>query len=167
MDAIMLRRSTRKYLDKPVESDKIERILRAAMQSPTGHNAQDWEFLVITDPLTRQTVSEMGPYSKFAAEAPLQIIVLANMDKAWKETPLWSCDMGAVCQTILIQTEEEGLGACWMGAWPHEERAAYLREKLGIPENIIPYAVIGIGYKQYEKKFDDRFDAAKIHWEKY
>lgn len=167
MDAIMNRRSTRKYLDRPVEDDKLERILRAAMQSPTGHNSQEWDFIVVRDPDRRRAVSEMGPFSHFAAAAPLLLVVLADLERAWAEAPLWPSDMGAVCQTILIQAEEEGLGACWMGVWPHEDRELYLRELLGIPGTVVPCAVISLGYKEFQKRFDDRYDPGKVHWETY
>lgn len=163
----MKRRSTRKFLDRAVEPEKLEHILRAAMQSPTGHNAQDWEFLLVTDRDKREAVSKMGPYSMCAANAPLVVIVLANLDRAFPGPALWPCDMGAVCQTILIQAEEEGLGGTWLAAYPHEERCDYLRKLLDIPENVVPYAAIPIGYKQYVKPFDDRFDEGKIHREKY
>ena len=83
MNSIMKRRSIRKYLDRAVEPEKIESLLRAAMQSPTGHNTQDWEFVVVTGPEMRETLSKLGPYSGFAAAAPLQIAVCANGEKAW------------------------------------------------------------------------------------
>lgn len=166
MDSIMLRRSTRKYLDKPVEREKLESLLRAAMQSPTGHNSQDWEFIIVTDRETKKAVSRLGPYSAFAADAPAQIAVCANLDRAWPGGS-WPSDMGAVCQTILIQAEEEGLGACWIGVWPYPERMESLRQTLSIPENVAPYAVLAIGYKQFQKDFADRYDPGKIHWEKY
>lgn len=167
MDAIMKRRSTRKFQERPVEDGKIERILRAAMQSPTGHNAQDWEFIVIRDPATREAVSKMSEFTVCAKKAPLVIIVAANMDRAVKHEPLWICDMAAACQTILIAVEEEGLGACWLASYPHPGRVQYLKELFALPESIEPYAVIAIGYKQYEKPFDDRFDESKIHWERF
>lgn len=166
MNSIMLRRSTRKYLDKPIEREKLESLLRAAMQSPTGHNTQDWEFIIVTDPETKKAVSELGPYSAFAADAPIQIVVCENQDRAWPGGS-WPGNMGAVCQTILLQAEEEGLGACWIGVWPYPERMESLRRTLSIPENTIPYAVIAVGYKQFQKKFSDRYDPDKIHWEKY
>lgn len=166
MDAIMHRRSTRKYLDKAVEPEKLESILRAAMQSPTGHNTQDWEFIVVTDEQMRKTVSELGPYSAFAAAAPLQIVVCANQEKAWPGGS-WPSNMGAVCQTILTQVEAEGLGACWIGVWPYAERMEHVKACMEIPDSVIPYAVIAIGYKQFEKSFDDRYDPNKIHWGKY
>ena len=63
MNAIMTRRSTRKFTEQSVEPEKLERILRAAMQSPTGHDAQDWEFLIVTDPAVRERVSQTSPFT--------------------------------------------------------------------------------------------------------
>ena len=166
MNSIMTRCSMRKYLEREVESDKIESLLRAAMQSPTGHNAQDWDFVVVTEKNMLKTLSELGPYSHFAAEAPLQIVVCENTERAWPNSN-WQGNLGAACQNILLQAEEEGLGGCWIGVWPYSERMAHVKAALDIPDHVIPYAVLSIGYKQYEKRFDDRFDPAKIHWGKY
>lgn len=168
MDEIMKRRSARKFQDRAVEPEKTERILRAAMQSPTGRDAQDWEFLVVTDPERRQAVSQMSEFAQCAKNAPQLIVVLANLDRAVEHSPLlWTCDMGAACQTILIQAEHEGLGAVWLAAWPHEDRAQHLKRLFDLPENIMPYAVIAMGFKLREKPFVDRWDAAKVHWEKF
>ena len=166
MNSIMTRRSMRKYLDKPVEAEKTERILRAAMQAPTGHNAQDFEFVVVTDKEMRFTLSRLGPYSHFAENAPLHILVCENTQRAWPNSN-WQGNLGACCQNILLQVEEEDLGACWIGVWPYPERMAHVTEALALPEHIIPYGLISIGYKEYQKRFDDRFDPAKIHWEKF
>lgn len=166
MNSIMTRRSMRKYLDKAVEPEKTESLLRAGMQAPTGHNAQDFEFIVITEKEMLKTVSELGPYSHFAAEAPLQIVVCENTERAWPNSN-WQGNLGAVCQNILLQAEEEGLGGCWIGVWPYPERMAHVKAVLEIPDHIIPYAVLSIGYKQYQKRFDDRYDPAKVHWGKF
>lgn len=167
MNTIMKRRSTRKYLDKPVEPEKAEHILRAAMQSPTAHNSQCWEFVLVTEEGKRREISRMSPWSGFSVEAPLHIVACADLDRAYPGPALWPSDMGAVCQTMLLQAEEEGLGACWMAVWPHEERCKHVRELLGIPESVVPCAVITVGYKREEKGFQDRFDPKKIHWERF
>ena len=164
----MLRRSTRKYLDTPVEPEKLERVLRAAMQSPTGHNAQEWEFLVIREKETLRRISEISVDCVCTKNAPLAIVLLADRERAKVNLPLiWVCDLGAAAQTILIQAEAEGLGAVWLSCWPYEEKVRAIREMFGLPEHITPYAVIPIGYKERIKPFDDRYDPDKIHWEHY
>ena len=167
MNAIMTRRSIRKYLDKPVEPEKTERILRAAMQSPTARNDQAWEFLVVRDREMCQAVAGMTDTAVCAAKAAQLIVVLANLEKAVPNSDVWLCDMGAVCQNILLQIEEEGLGACWLACWPYERRMAHIRPLLELPHNIVPFAVIAMGYKGQEKPFEDRWDVKKVHAEKY
>ena len=167
MKEIMTRRSHRKFLDKAVESEKIERLLRAAMQSPTGHDAQDWEFLVVTDPETKLKISQMSPVSVCAKNAPLLIVMLANLERAVPDTELWKCDLGAACQTVLLQAEHEGMGGVWLAGFPHKARMEYMTELFSLPEHIVPYAVLAIGYKERDKSPIDRYDEAKVHWEKY
>lgn len=167
MDAIMNRRSIRKFLDRPVPDDIQERLLRAAMQSPTGCDAQDWEFLVITDPDTRAAVSQASPYTVCARNAPLLILPLVNLNRIAEDSLLWTCDLSAACQTLLIAAEAEGLGAVWLAAYPHTERVEHLTKLFALPDNIVPFAVIAIGYKAQEKAFVDRYDPEKIHRERF
>ena len=173
MDEIMRRRSIRKFnQDRPVEPEKIERILRAAMQAPSGHNAQEWEFLVIRDAETRRKIAAASVETSAAKNAPVVIVLLVNRDKTGEATGvgapmIWTADMGAAAQTILIQAEAEGVGGVWLSCWPYEHKVAYLRELFALPAHILPYAVIPVGYKEREKPFDDRWDPEKVHWETY
>ncbi len=167
MDAIMKRRSIRKFQDRAVETEKRERLLRAAMQSPTGHNAQEWEFLVIENEATRLAVSRMSPTTVCAKNAPLLIIVLANMERAVKEVPIWVSNMAAACQNIITEAEYLGLGSCWLSCFPYPEKMDYASKLFDLPETVKPYGVLAIGYKEREKEAVDRFDVNKIHYEKY
>ena len=167
MNPLFTRRSIRRFQDRPVEPEKLERILRAAMQAPTARNKQDWEFLVIQDRETILKISQMSDVTVSAKNAPVVIIPLANMQRARDIPYLWTCDLGAATENILIQIEEEGLGGTWLSLWPYDYKDTYIRELFSLPEHIIPYAVITVGYKQEEKPFDDRWDPGKVHWEKY
>lgn len=75
--------------------------------------------------------------------------------------------MSACTQNILLQAVEEDLGAVWLGTYPDEERSNYLKEVFNIPENIIPFSVIVVGYPTEEYAAEDRFNQAKIHYETY
>jgi len=167
MNSIFARRSIRRFQDKPVEPEKLERILRAAMQAPTAHNVQDWEFLVVQDKETIVRVSEMSDVTVSAKNAPALIIPVVNMDRARDIPYLWTCDLGAATENILLQIEEEGLGGTWLSLWPYDFKVDYIRNLFSLPENIIPYAVISVGYKLAEKPFEDRWDPEKVHWEKF
>ena len=164
LNAIMERRSIRKFEDRPVEREKLEAVLRAAMQSPTGKNSQCWEFLVIEDPADRLALSGMSPFGQCAKNAPAVILTLCNMDRADTAVPVWIQDLSAASMTMLIQAELEGLGATWLGMYPFEERIAAIRAYFGLPEKLIPFSAVALGYKLREKPAEDRYDPAKVHW---
>ena len=83
MDVIFKRRSIRRFADRAVEEEKIDKLLRAAMQAPSAKNQQPWEFIVVRDKNILNKLAELSPYSKMAAEAPLVIVVLGNEDKMY------------------------------------------------------------------------------------
>lgn len=164
-NVIFTRRSIRRFLDKPIEHEKLERILKAGMQAPSAHNKQPWEFLVITEQDKKDAVSKMSPWAGMAAKAPVTIIVLGRTDS---EMVRWiQQDLSACTQNILLQIAQEGLGGCWMGFYPDEERIAVCRKYFNLPENIVPFSVIALGYSEDENRFVDRSDMTKVHYNKY
>lgn len=166
MEAIFNRRSIRKYEKKSVEKEKIEKLLKAAMQAPSAGNQQPWEFLVVENKETLKKISLMGPYSKMTADAPLAIVLLTNK-KNMKYPQNWEQDMGAATENLLLQVVELGLGAVWLGVAPEQDRIDYIKSIFNLPENIEAFAVVPIGYPAEEKEFVDRFDKNKVHYESY
>ena len=164
LNAIMDRRSIRRFQDRPVEREKIEAVLRAAMQSPTGKNSQCWEFLVLENEADRVALSGMSPFGQCAKNAPAVILTMCNMDRADPAVDVWVQDLSAACMTMLTQAELEGLGATWLGMYPFQERLDAIRAWFALPERYIPFSAIALGYKLKEKPPEDRFDPAKIHW---
>ena len=166
LNAIMDRRSIRRFQDRPVEQEKLEAVLRAAMQAPSGKNSQCWEFLVILEEADRLAVTQMSPFAQCAKNARALIMVMVNMDRADPEIPVWIQDLSAACMNMLTQAELEGLGATWLGMYPFQERLDAARAYFHIPENLIPFAVIALGYKLSEKAPEDRYDPDKVHWDR-
>lgn len=162
-NVIFTRRSIRKFESKPVEADKIERILKAGMQAPSAHNLQPWEFLVVTDQDKREAVSQMSPWAKMVASAPVTIIVIGHQKNKDMEKFLPQ-DLGACTQNILLQITQEGLGGCWMGFYPDETRVESVRKYFNMPEDRIPFSVIACGYSSDENHFVDRSDMTKVHY---
>ncbi len=74
MNEIFHRTSIRKYLDKPVEDEKIETILQAAMAAPSAGNQQPWEFYVVKDKTTLEKLSKTSPYASCCTSAPLAFV---------------------------------------------------------------------------------------------
>lgn len=164
LNAIMNRRSIRKFTDQAVEREKLEAILRAAMQAPTGKNSQCWEFLVIEDEEDRTAVSTMSPYAQCAKNAKALILIMVNMERADPDVPMWVQDLAAASMNMLTQAELEGLGATWLGMYPFEERLKALTDYFRLPEHLTPFSVVALGHKQAEKPAEDRYDPEKVHW---
>lgn len=166
MKTIDVRRSIRNFVEKEVEQEKIEKVIRAGMQAPSAHNQQAWEFIVVNDNNKKQALSEISPYAKPAKLAGVDLILAINKDNL-KIEELIDQDMGACTQNVLLEVVEQGLGAVWMGVKPGKERMDLISDILELPENIIPFGLVAIGYSEQENKFIDRFDESKIHYNKY
>lgn len=165
MKEIFNRRSIRKYEDRPIEKEKIEKLLRAAMQAPSAANQQPWEFIVVQDKELLKKLSEASPYSKMVASSGVTFVLLSR-----KEGLIFAdCspqDMGAAAENLLLEAVELGLGAVWLGIKPVEERMDYVKNMFNLPENIEAFALIPVGYPDGQKnQFVDRFDETRVHYE--
>lgn len=162
MKEIYTRVSIRKFLDKPVEKEKIEQVLRAAMAAPSAGNQQPWEFYVVTDRTILDALSKATPYSGCTKNAPL-VIVSAYREKLW--APEYAqIDMSIAMENMWLACGEQGLGGVWLGIAPIEERMKTVEEIVGIPEGLRAFAVFPLGYPAETRVQQDRFDAHRIHF---
>jgi len=154
IDLVRSRRSIRRFLPRPVEREKILACLEAARLAPSARNAQTWRFLVVDDPglkdkLCREAFSGIYSASRFAAQAPVVIVILARKDLVvhhlgggLQRTKFHLIDIGIAGEHLVLQAEELGLGTCWMG-WFNSRRA---RNALKIPRKYKVMALMPIGY---------------------
>lgn len=163
MEVIKTRRSVRKYENKEIEKEKIELILRAAMQAPSARNQQPWKFLVCTDKNKNEELSLAILNMKFLCDAPLVIVFLT--DKNVLTVPqMYSQDLSASIENALLEARTLGIGSCWCGTYPSEERMEKVKNIFNLEENLEPFAVVGFGYPQDKDafKYIDRYDEKKI-----
>lgn len=163
MNSIFTRRSVRNFTKDVVEEEKIETLLKAAMQAPSACNQQAWEFIVVEGRENLDKLSTANPYSSSLQQATLAIIVLGNT-QLMTAPDYWEQDLGAVTQNILLQATELNLGAVWYGTAPMKERMNSIKEMFQLPEHLPPYSVIGIGYPvdKDANHYIDRYDASKV-----
>ena len=167
MQEIFNRRSIRKFEDRPVDKELIEKLLRAAMQAPSAANQQPWEFIVIEDKEALNKLSQMTPYSKPVAGSAVTFVLLAN-SREFKVSTSWQEDLGAAAQNILLEATHLGLGAVWLGVATADSAASYVKELYHLPENILPFCLIAVGYPDGQKnEFVDRYKAEKVHYGSY
>jgi len=80
-----------------------------------------------------------------------------------KHKGCWVLDCSAATQTLLLAAHSKGLGAVWCGVYPTEDRMENLRKLLDLPEHVVPFSLIPLGFPAEEKKPVERFDASRIH----
>ncbi|MDH4218693.1 MAG: nitroreductase family protein [Candidatus Aminicenantes bacterium] len=172
-EIIRQRRSVRRYLDKSIEREKILVCLEAARLAPSADNVQPWRFLVIDDPqlkarFAKEVFSGIYHISKFAAKAPVLIMILARLDiianrigKQIQGVHFYLIDIGIAGEHIVLQAEELGFGTCWIG-WFNSRKA---RKILKIPRRYKIVSLLSMGYHERkphrEKK---RKSLEKIAW---
>ena len=168
MDNICLKRySCRCFRKERVPEEALIRIFQAAMQAPSALNEQPWEFLLIREACMKREVAGINPYCHPAAEADCLILLLADLNRLKKDSPWWVQDMSACAENMLLQAVVLGLGAVWLGVYPREERMKKLSRLVCLPENVIPFAVISVGYPDEERDPVLRFDGDRIYGEQY
>ncbi len=165
-DPVLSRRSIRKYTDQPVSDEQVERLLTAAMSAPSAGNEQPWQFVVIRDRATLDEIPTFHPFSRMLAEAPVAILVCGDLELETNKG-YWIEDCSAATENILIEAQEMGLGTVWLGVYPRQERVDGLRQLLGVPEQVVPFALIPVGYPAEHKPPAQRYLAERVHRERW
>lgn len=159
------RQSIRKYKDTPIEKEKINEILKAAMNAPSARNTQEWKFKVITNKEALNNMINLSPYMTMMKEAPCAILVSADLNKVINiEYGLINC--AAAIENILIEAINQGLGTCWCGIAPVEQRIADFKEYFKLPDNEYPVGVVALGYSNENKPLINRFNSENITYYK-
>ncbi len=148
LECIKTRRSVRKYLDKPVEWDKITKILDAGRLAPSAGNLQNWKFIVTRKDNIKTKLAEASFQQKWMEEADVHITIVAEPEKASQfygtrgERLYTIQNCAAAIQNMLLAANDQGLGSCWVGAFDED----LVRRALKLPEHVSPQAIITIGY---------------------
>ena len=166
MDSILRRRSIRKYKQESIPDDLIKKLLEAAMSAPSAQNQRPWHFIVITDKAILTTLAHASPHSKMTQDAPVAILVCGDLEREIAKG-FWVQDCSAATENILIEVEEQHLGAVWVGIYPREKRVVYIRNVLHIPKHIVPFALIPIGYPAETKTVPNRYDESRVHYNRW
>lgn len=164
------RRSIRKYSDKEIPDEYVDKLLRAAMQAAGSRmGAEPWEFIVVKDKETIEKLSELDSNTKPLKTATLAIVSIANMERVHYER-VWQQDMAAASENLLLEAANLGLGAVWLGIAPVEERMNKILEIFNLEsESLCPFNIISLGYpaEGFENKFVDKYDETRVHYETY
>jgi len=166
LEAIMTRRSIRRYQPTPLTENQFKVLLEAAMAAPSAGNQQPWHFVVVTDRKVLEAITKAHPYAQMLKQAPAAVVVCGEL-VALKNREFWVQDCAAAVQNILVAATALGLGSCWVGVHPRAEREAGIRGVFDFPDNVTPLAVVALGYADEEKGPVMRYNEERVHRNKW
>lgn len=163
-DGILTRRSIRSFKKKSIDDAIISDLLKAAVSAPSAGNQQPWHFIVLSDKKVLEQVSCFLPNGKMLADADKGICVCGDLS-AEKYKGYWMVDCSAATQNILLAAHHFGIGSCWLGVYPRENRVKNLSQFFKTPKYIVPFSVVALGYSdELGGCVDDRLSLLRIHY---
>ena len=167
MKEIFTRRSCRKFTDEAVTREEIEQLLRAAMAAPSAANARDWAFVVTDNKEIFQQIQQVHNYATPLNTSPVAILVCGNLQRQKVEGDWWIQDCSAAVQNILLEATGMGLGSVWLGVYPNETRWKPISQMFGLPDHLIPLALIAVGHPDETKDPVDRYEPEQVWYNIY
>lgn len=178
IEQIKIRRSIRRYLDKPVEDDKIIQLLESARLAPSGDNTQPWHFIVVKSELIRHKLIEVSNNQKWMLTAPVLVVCVGdirsriidnveislNENSPQQELKLIIRDTSIAIEHIVLEANNLGLGTCWVAWFTQEE----IRPILNIPADKYVVCILTLGYANELPKARPRKKLEEIiHYESW
>lgn len=144
LSAIRERRSIRKYSDKPIEDEKLHKVLEAARLAPSAKNMQNWKFVVVKDEDTRKKLVEYAIGQPFVGQAPIILVCCGTEPDSIMRCgqPRYTVDLSIATAYMILEAYEQGLGTCWLGSFDENK----VKEILGIPEKVRVVSITPLGY---------------------
>lgn len=160
IEFIFQRRSIRRFTRQGVKEADVKTLLEAGMAAPSSNNRKPWHFVVAEERAILDRLGSAHPYGKMLREATLAIAVCADPGVS---PTAWVQDCSAATENILLAVPALGLGGCWLGCHPHEDRKESIREILEIPLHIEILSLLAIGHPGERKDSRTQFDPSRVH----
>jgi nitroreductase len=157
-EVIDSRRSMRKYSDKPVEEEKLKKILESANKAPSAGNLQGYEIYIVRKIEQRKALVKAAWDQEFLAEAPVVLIFCANPERVVEKYQERGSDLYCIqdatiaCVFSMLAAKALGLDTVWVGAFVEES----VRKAIRIPDHLRPVSILPIGYAGKEPKIRPR-----------
>jgi nitroreductase len=165
-EALLNRRSIRKYKNQKISKEDLNTLLKAAMYAPSAMNLQAWQFIVIDDKQILAETIKSIPYAEMLRQSAAAIILcgdsLVEKNESWL---LQNCS--AAIQNILLSAHGLGIGSCWIAIHGMDDVYRNIKTQFKLPENIVPFSLISLGYPDEVVTAEERFKQDKIHYNKW
>lgn len=169
-ELLQKRRSIRKYTDAPIEQEKVDQLIRAALLSPTSRNSRPWEFIFVDDKELLGKLAQSKVGAQPLANCVLGIVVCADPQKS----DVWIEDASIATILLQLQAQDLGLGSCWIQIRERMYKEGvtaeeYVKELLGIPEHLKVLSIVSVGYpaEKRPEHTDDELLKERIRWNSF
>lgn len=157
LTAIHARRSVRKFRSDPVKPDDLKRIVAAAVDAPSGCNAQLRQYVVVDD---AEVMDKLRQFSHALQSAPAAVVLLID-PKPTQFGEFWVQDASAAMENMLIAATALGYGSCWVeGAIRRHEKE--IAELLGVPEPLRVWSIMPVGKAEESPKRPEKSDLVEV-----
>ena len=168
LNVILGRRSIRDYRPGAVNNELVQTLLEAAMAAPSAAARDPWRFVVVRERARLAQIADALPNGKMIADATLGIVVCGDLEAAHdRQLSYLLQDCSAAMENLLLAVSILGLGACWLGIHPREDRIRRISEILVLPPTIIPVGGVAIGWPAESKEPRTRYNEIYVHREKW
>ncbi len=164
-ELLLQRHSIRRYTERPIDAEDVKTIIEAGLLAPTSKNSRSWQFVVVDDQETLRKLEHLKPtYATGLSTAPLAVVITVSPAKS----DAYIEDASCAAMLMHLQAADLGLGSCWIqvrgrDTADNEPSENYVRELLGIPNEMVVQCVMTFGYPAETRK---PVDPEKLQWEK-
>lgn len=167
IEAILGRRSIRRYTDRPVEKEKIDALVRCAAAAPSAGNGRPVHLIVIRDRVVLDGIAKVHPYGAMLAQAPLAVVFCADKDKNPLSRSYWEQDCAAAMENLLIAAHALELGAVWLGVCHLPDGGDEIRSMVHVPDHVPIMGIAAIGYPDEAKSPHSGEPGERLHLERW
>lgn len=163
-EALLARRSVRKFTKESVSDAMIDELLHAAMSGPSACNMKPWAFYAVTQEAALEKLRSASRFTNI--HAPLAIVVCGDLERALPKTltEYWVQDCSAATENILLCAASLGLGAVWCGVYPQKPAQEKVSALLELDEKRIPLNIIFIGHPDETPEPRDQYEADRVRF---
>lgn len=160
LDTIKNRYSCRSYQNRAIEEEKLAKLIEAARLAPSSRNSQDWRFVFVTNPETRQALQSAAANQAFVGQAPVVIVACSNTQRLMNMCgqPYSSINVSIALEHIALAATSLGLATCWIGSFKPQQ----VRKTLNIPTHIEIIELMTLGYPADTQPTPKRLSAEQI-----
>lgn len=166
LQSLFSRRSVRTFTNAPVAPGLVRDLLEGAMAAPSACGSDPWQFIVVHNRAALDAAAALLPNGPMLRDAPVAVLVVGDRQRAHRGLESYMLqDCCAATQNLLLAASMLGLGAVWLGVHPNEDRMAGLAKLFGLPDTVMPVAMVAVGHPAETPPPRTRYWADAVHSE--